>query len=250
MRIQLDVSAVVNRLDLKSFVIFGVGPSMRIATRYAFEHPERVSALICESAGVSGRTMALFQSLPSQDWDWFLQSLAPRDCTPEEVKLRVDLQKQAYELPDFVLKMRASTPEKTGEYLAGLRVPTLVLHPRDYALLQSEQSSEVAEISRGRMILIEGSSTWGDPGQGIAAIETFLADVLTEPDGPSSSGGLSPREIEVLRLMAAGKSNQEIADHLVISRNTVRRHVSNSLDKMGVANRTQAVIYARDHDLL
>jgi DNA-binding CsgD family transcriptional regulator/pimeloyl-ACP methyl ester carboxylesterase len=248
---QLDISTVVDHLNLAKFVLFGVGPSMRIATRYAFEHPERVSALICEAAGISARTMALFQSLPSQDWDWFLQSVAPRDLTPEEVRIRIDLSKQAYELPDFVLKMRASTPEGTGQHLEGLQIPTLVLHPRNYALLRPEQSTEVAQVSRGRMIFIEGSSMWGDPEQGVAAIETFLADVLHVPANEQSPVlGLSPREIEVLRLVAAGKSNQEIADQLVISRNTVRRHVSNCLDKIGAINRTQAVIYARDHGIV
>jgi DNA-binding NarL/FixJ family response regulator len=60
---------------------------------------------------------------------------------------------------------------------------------------------------------------------------------------------LSLREIEVLRLIAAGQSNQQIADELVISRNTVRRHVSNVFDKTGVANRAKAVAYARDRGL-
>jgi DNA-binding NarL/FixJ family response regulator len=61
--------------------------------------------------------------------------------------------------------------------------------------------------------------------------------------------GLSAREIEVLRFVSAGKSNQQIADELVISVNTVRRHVSNILDKTGAANRAQAVAYARDHGI-
>jgi DNA-binding NarL/FixJ family response regulator len=60
---------------------------------------------------------------------------------------------------------------------------------------------------------------------------------------------LIERELEVLRLIAAGKSNQQIADELVISLNTVRRHVSNIFDKTGVANRAQAAMYARDHGI-
>ena len=61
--------------------------------------------------------------------------------------------------------------------------------------------------------------------------------------------GLSSREIEVLRLVAAGRSNQQIADELVISVNTVNRHLSNIFDKIGVANRAQATAYAKDHGL-
>jgi NarL family two-component system response regulator LiaR len=71
------------------------------------------------------------------------------------------------------------------------------------------------------------------------------------PDKRVTAGAqdLSLRELEVLRLLAAGRSNQQIADELVISLNTVRRHVSNIFDKTGVANRTEAAGYARDHGL-
>ena len=61
--------------------------------------------------------------------------------------------------------------------------------------------------------------------------------------------GLSEREVEVLRLLAAGKSNPEIADALVISVNTVIRHVANIFDKTGAANRAQATAYAKDHGI-
>jgi len=54
----------------------------------------------------------------------------------------------------------------------------------------------------------------------------------------------------VLRLVAAGKSNPQIAGELVISLNTVQRHVSNILGKTGLANRTEAAIYARDKGLV
>jgi DNA-binding NarL/FixJ family response regulator len=55
---------------------------------------------------------------------------------------------------------------------------------------------------------------------------------------------LSQREVEVLRLVATGKSNREIADALYISLNTVATHVRNILTKTGTANRTEAAAYA------
>ncbi len=55
---------------------------------------------------------------------------------------------------------------------------------------------------------------------------------------------LSEREIEVLRLIAEGRSNTEIAERLVISEHTVKRHVSNLLSKLHLADRTQAAVYA------
>ncbi|MFT8872215.1 MAG: response regulator transcription factor [Sporolactobacillus sp.] len=60
---------------------------------------------------------------------------------------------------------------------------------------------------------------------------------------------LTAREIEVLLKMAAGRSNQEIADELFISLKTVKVHVSNILSKLEVQDRTQAVIYAFQHNL-
>jgi DNA-binding CsgD family transcriptional regulator len=68
-----------------------------------------------------------------------------------------------------------------------------------------------------------------------------------QPDYPD---GLSEREVEVLRLIAAGKSNRDIADALIISLNTVYRHVTNIFAKIGAANRTEAAAYAMRHGLV
>jgi DNA-binding CsgD family transcriptional regulator len=67
---------------------------------------------------------------------------------------------------------------------------------------------------------------------------------------PEYPDGLSEREVEVLRLIAAGKSNRDIANALVISLNTVYRHVSNIFAKIGAANRTEAARYANRHGLV
>jgi NarL family two-component system response regulator LiaR len=65
-----------------------------------------------------------------------------------------------------------------------------------------------------------------------------------EPDKPRTEEPLSEREVEVLRLVARGSSNQEIGDELFISERTVRTHVGNILSKLHLANRTQAALYA------
>ena len=62
-------------------------------------------------------------------------------------------------------------------------------------------------------------------------------------------GGLTAREREVIRLIAEGRSNRDIAAVLVISEHTAANHVRNILTKIGVVNRTQAAMYAREHDL-
>lgn len=62
--------------------------------------------------------------------------------------------------------------------------------------------------------------------------------------------GLTPREIEVLRLVATGATNREIADRLIISEKTVARHVSNILTRLGVFSRAAATAYAFQHELV
>jgi DNA-binding CsgD family transcriptional regulator len=67
---------------------------------------------------------------------------------------------------------------------------------------------------------------------------------------PAHPAGLTQREVEVLRLIAAGKSNQEIAEELFISPHTVIRHVSNIFAKTGSTNRADAATYANRHGLV
>jgi DNA-binding NarL/FixJ family response regulator len=62
--------------------------------------------------------------------------------------------------------------------------------------------------------------------------------------------GLTEREVEVLRQIAQGATNREIAERLVISEGTVKNHISNILGRLGLRDRTQAAIFAREHDLL
>jgi NarL family two-component system response regulator LiaR len=72
-----------------------------------------------------------------------------------------------------------------------------------------------------------------------------LIQELSQPSElPPAQEQLTDREVEVLRLVAQGLSNQEISEKLVISERTVRNHVSNILTKLHLANRTQAALYA------
>jgi ATP/maltotriose-dependent transcriptional regulator MalT len=67
--------------------------------------------------------------------------------------------------------------------------------------------------------------------------------------GRERPGGLTEREVEVLRLVAAGRSNHEIARKLVLSQKTVERHLSNIFSKLDVSSRTAAAAYAHEHGL-
>jgi DNA-binding NarL/FixJ family response regulator len=82
-----------------------------------------------------------------------------------------------------------------------------------------------------------------------AVSDLARTDTLVGRAGVGDAATLSPRELEVLRLVAAGKSNQAIATELVISDRTVERHVSNIFLKLGVGSRTAAAAYAFAHGI-
>ena len=108
-------------------------------------------------------------------------------------------------------------------------------------LLKTSSASEIAEAIRRTY-------------SGEAIIEEEVSEKLKEN---GKNGGrhnlhedLTGRELEVLHLIADGKSNQEIADELFITLKTVKTHVSNILSKLEVSDRTQATIYAFKNNLV
>ena len=141
--------------------------------------------------------------------------------------------------------------------LPEITAPTLVLHANGDGRVPYEQGrqissliggAELVELESDNHLLIETEPAWR-VCQG--AVREFLVTGPAVQGGSSDLApsqpppdGLTPREVEVLRLIANGKSNQEIADELIISFNTVTNHVKNILGKTGCSNRTEAAAYA------
>jgi DNA-binding NarL/FixJ family response regulator len=83
-----------------------------------------------------------------------------------------------------------------------------------------------------------------------AAPDVAHLDELSGAAEPTRPSGLTSREVEILRLVATGKTNRAIADELVISEKTVARHVSNIFAKLGLSSRSAATAYAYEHGLV
>ena len=83
-----------------------------------------------------------------------------------------------------------------------------------------------------------------------AAPDVARVDSLAAGEAPQDAGGLTARERQVLRMLAAGQSNKSIAAELVLSKRTVDRHVSNIFAKIRVSSRAAATAYAYEHRLV
>jgi DNA-binding CsgD family transcriptional regulator len=127
----------------------------------------------------------------------------------------------------------------------GARVP-LAHTQRDYAVMLLARG---AAGDRARALALLTATLENAREIGMRALEERAARRLGELSGPSAPDQLTPREAEVLRLIAIGRSNADIAMALSISLNTVATHVRNILAKTGCANRTEAAAYAMRHGL-
>jgi DNA-binding NarL/FixJ family response regulator len=112
-------------------------------------------------------------------------------------------------------------------------------------LLKDLPARELAEAVR----LAHAGVAQFDP-----AAVTRLVTALDRPAAPGPTPDpapvpLTPREVEVLRLLASGATNREIARRLYVSEGTVKNHVSRILTRLALRDRTQAALYARDHGL-
>jgi DNA-binding NarL/FixJ family response regulator len=250
--LMLDLEAVVDRLELDRFVLVAVGWSGHVAVHYSVQNPDRVQAMVLTTAfPLHHAERPVMAQLAERDWSAYMRMIAALGQPPDVSDSLARLQ-QTVTQADHLALARAWNSSDVTDLLPQLRVPALVLHPRDNFSLSMERATALASsIPASHMVITDGRTTPGDATQGIRAIQDFLRE-LPDRSASTSQGApasLSLREVEVLRLLAGGKSNQQIADELVISLNTVRRHVSNIFDKTGAANRAQAAIYAKDHGI-
>jgi LuxR family maltose regulon positive regulatory protein len=125
--------------------------------------------------------------------------------------------------------------------------------PEGYTLLFLEEGTAVIPLLQAVIIHRETPASLKAHAQKLLHVfRTYGKTAVSLPPGEAAGlvETLTPREMEVLQLVATGDSNQAIADKLVITVRTVKKHVTNILGKLGVSNRTQAVARARELGLL
>jgi DNA-binding NarL/FixJ family response regulator len=134
-------------------------------------------------------------------------------------------------------------------------VPTLVLATGGHLTIPREGAAEVAAL------IPNASLAYVDEAAGLGAtaqpVIDFLAGLASATEPPIANrraimgtDGLSPREVEILRLVAAGKSSREIGEDLVLSVRTVERHIANIYLKTETHGRAQITSYAMRHGFI
>jgi len=151
----------------------------------------------------------------------------------------------------------AATRRITAGY-PGTRVVVLTPYADDESIISALQAGALgyltkdatrAEIGRAVQAAAAGQAVLDPAVQQrlLSAAARAPAGPPEAPDAPADDGSLTPREAEVLRLIAAGQSNREIARSLFVSEATVKTHVNRIFAKTGSRDRAQATRYAFTH---
>ena len=265
-----DLEAVVDQAGVAEVSLLGQYNSCTHAVAYAARHPERVRRMAL--FGGSGRgwnamsarqTQALL-SLIEQDWDMFADTAAHQWLgwsAGEAGRAMADGIRGAVTPRIARATLQAASATDVTEQLPNVAAPTLVLHRRDMAQIPVDVSRSLAkELPRGRLVVLDGAQPalfMEDSAAVVGMLIDFFCDgiepaeeapqgMLEGAAGHSAPppGGLSRREREVLRLLAAGESNRQIARRLGLSPHTVERHVANLYRKIGARGRADATAYA------
>jgi len=268
-----DVEAVVDRLELGRFDIFGAFDAGPVAIAYAARHPERVSRLIlwCSWARTSemrSPRIRAWLGLIDQDWELMTDTCAhlALGWPAGEVGRHAAQRLRERVTPEVArAALEAMGTFDVTALLPKLKPPTLVLHRGDIPWLSVDVARSLASrIPNARLMIVPGESTapyLGDTEAAASAIDEFLGEVEegrterreayalpSERDGSGPARGhshsLTEREVEVLRRLAGGQTNNEISEELYVSARTVERHIANIYAKIGTRGRANATAYA------
>jgi len=261
---RLDFAAVVERLNLGRVCLIAPNEACHIAVPYAIEHRELVDALVLWNPGWNQSergTLLPVEELVRRSWELMVRTRA-ENFGVGDIEIEARRIRESVTPEDFVTHVNAHLKCNLRPVLPSLDVPTLVLGTRNSPVAPTSETnwrSLAGLIPNARVVLFDDgrmigglTTESGVPPAAAAMIDFFDGLALREADAADTQGqasNLSPREIEVLRLVAAGKTNQQIASDLVISLNTVQRHIGNILAKTGLENRTQAAAYAHRRGL-
>lgn len=267
-----DIEAVVACLSGSRVHLYGCTTTCQAVIVFAADHPERVDRLVLAypqqgTDHLRNRTrFEGFLSFAKSDWSQFTEVSAHSALGWSPGGKAHDYAsfiRQSVDQQDQVRLIEATPKFDVTDYLTRVRAPTLLLADTQGHLASRPTVRRFASsIPRAQLVAVAGEVKGTNElapheNERVArAIEGFLdeSDEVDAASGVSWRGRtaspLTRRELDVLRLLVLGRTNQQIADELVISVNTVLRHVTHIYHKIGAANRAEAAAYASRNGLL
>jgi pimeloyl-ACP methyl ester carboxylesterase/DNA-binding CsgD family transcriptional regulator len=256
-----DLESVVQAAGFDRFALLGMSGGSPVAMAYAARHPERVSRLILYGTS-SGRPVRLegdalaveetFRSMIQVGWareDPLFRRVFTRifipEASEEQMRWFDDLQRMSTSPENAVASRLGRQAVDVADELPSIAVPTLILQAvRDRATRFSDAvevagripDARLVELDSSNHILLEDEPAWKifvDEVRAFLEPDRWAADAQR----PAMVEALSPRELDVLRRAAQGRTNDEIAVDLGLSPRTVERHLSNAYSKLGVAGK-------------
>jgi len=264
----LDLEAVVDELGLDTFALNAPLLAGPVGIAFAARHPERVTHLILQStlarsSDVGAAPTQAMLGLLQTDWQLFTETAARyvfQWADEALAKQAAPLLRECVTQEALVGLLQAAIDFDVSSLLPQVKCPTMVIHNRQFPIELAMARDLASRIPDARLAAVDNVES------SVAAIGEFLSQseepaaargrgpgpttVARAATGSFDPARLTTREIEILRLVAGGKSNRQIAEELVISTNTVDRHVSHILAKIGAANRAEATAYAEKQRLL
>ncbi|MCD2443246.1 alpha/beta fold hydrolase [Agromyces sp. SYSU K20354] len=258
--------------------LFGASSGGGVASLYAARHPERVERLVLYGTYARGVDLAppaareTMLSIVDRHWGLGSRVLADLflpDATADERAEFAELQRRSASREVALASLRAVYDFDATGHLGDVLAPTLVLHRRDDRAIPFALGKELAgRVRNARFVALEGDDhfPWrGDSDAVVRETLAFLGAPVERAPASTTSGGaasvgragaagaaarLTERERQVLRLVAHGETDAEIAAHLVLSTHTVHRHIANIRTKLGVPSRTAAAAWALRNELI
>lgn len=262
-----DLEAVLAAANLGEVSLLGQYNSCPHAIAFAARHPRRTQSLILFGGSARGwdamssrGTQALL-SLIERDWDLFADTAAHQwtGWSAGEIgRAMAEGFRDAVTPSVARATMQAASAVDVTQEARRVTAPALVIHRRGMQQLPIEVARTLAQtLPRGRLVVLEGSqpALFLDEPTAVAdlLLDFVCAGVLPPESVPPKDddaaravplSAVTPREIDVLRLVAAGESNAQIARRLGVSVHTVERHLANLYPKISARGRADATAYA------
>lgn len=271
-----DLEAVADAYGNEPFALLGFTCAAGVAVEYAARHPERVSHLILFGGFATSyhstshpdpavrREGDLLIELAEVGWgnsspafrQVFVSRFLP-DASQAQWTAFDKLQRETA-APDVAARyLRAMYAMNVKEAARRVRCPTLVMHPKDDQMVRFEQGRRLASLIPGaRFVSLEGRNHIPIPPEPawlgfLRETRRFLgAQAVATQDGAISAARLTPRQSEVLRRIASGQTDKQIAGALSLSHRTVEMHAAGALKALGCKTRAEAVHCASQQRLL